>query len=163
MLDISKKTYTEADLVEQITKYFVAYSRGNGLTVITDAPANKINMIKQVALSNKDGCTVHIAIHCDYSGAPSGTLPLYKSEAGRRLAVALNKRVMKDMSMRTRGVCHRTDLFELNSTNAVAVIYECGSIKADLRKMLDAKHYGRALAKGLCTDYYGMKFKGKMK
>ena len=156
------KTYTEAELVGKITKYFVAYSKGSNLSVITDMPKNNINMIKQVELSNKEGCRVHVAIHCDYKDAPTGTAPLYASTKGRKLAACLNKAVMKDMSIKTRGLTHRTDLYELNATNATAVIYECGSISKDLRTMQQAKRYGKALAKGTC-DYYGVKFTGKMK
>ena len=158
----SKKTITEAELVLAIDKYFVGYSKGSKIDVISDTNGNKINMVKQVVLSNKEGCRVHVALHCDFEGAPTGTIPLYASVEGRKLAACLNKAVMKDMSMKTRGLCHRTDLYELNATNAVTVIFECGSIKKDLRKMKDAKHYGKALAKGLCK-YYGIKFTGKYK
>jgi hypothetical protein len=153
---------TEADLVEAIGKSFVSYSKGSGVDVVTDLPANNINMIKQVILSNNKGCKVHVALHCDYKLAPTGTAPLYKSAEGRKLAYYLNQAVMKDMSMKTRGLTHRSDLYELNSTDAVAVIFECGSIGKDIRKMKDAKRYGRALAKGLCR-YYGVKFTGKRK
>lgn len=156
------KTYTEAALVLDITKSFVAYSKGSGISVISDIPKNNINMNNQIIMSNKAGCKVHIAIHCDWEKAESGTLPLFVSDEGRKLAVCLNKSVMAGMGMRTRGVCKRTDLKELNATNAVAVIFECGSIKADLKKMQNADAYGKYLAKGLC-NYYGIKFTGKKK
>ena len=153
------KTYTEADLVLAITKYMVHYAKRSGINVTTDATTgNKINMIRQIQLSNAKGCDVHIAIHCDWKEAGSGTRPLYLSPEGRKLAVCLNKAVIKDMNMKTFGVDRRTDLAELNETNAVACIFECGSIKADLKKMQQAKKYGKALAKGLC-NYLGVKFK----
>jgi N-acetylmuramoyl-L-alanine amidase len=155
--------YTEANLMLPITKYMVSYLRGSGVKILTDADnGNKRNMIADVTLANKEGCNIYVSIHCDYSQAPKGTMPLYVSESGRKLAVALNKAVMKDMDMKTRGVCKRTDLYELNASNGVACIFETGSIKADLKKLKKSKAYGKALAKGLCK-YMGVKFTGKMK
>lgn len=152
---------SEAELMKPITEAFVAYMRGSGVKVYTDAPANDKNMIKDVAWANSLGVKVYISIHCDYKLAPSGTIPLYTSGSGKKLAKALNKSVVNGMHMKTRGICHRSDLYELNATNAVACIFECGSISKDYKVF--KKHpnkYGKYLAKGLCK-YLGVKFTGK--
>lgn len=157
------KGYTEAELCMRITKACNKYLKRSGIKVITDAPDNKINMIAQVAKSNREKSAVHVAFHCDYSGAPSGTLPLYASAKGRKLAAAMNKYVVKEVKMKTRGVGHRIDLYELNATNMPAVIFECGSIKADLKTM-STKYdkIGKACAHGICK-YFGVPFVSKAK
>lgn len=152
------KTYTEAGLMKKVTESCVYYLRQCGIEVITDTPSNYINMFKQVEKSNREKVRLHVAFHCDYSGSPAGTIPLYTSAQGRKLAVAMNKRVLQYSSLKTRGVCKRNDLYELNATHAPSVIFECGSIKRDLVKLVreyDAIGFGAA--RGIC-DYLGVKF-----
>ena len=155
------KGYTEADLMKPITGACVQYLKGSGVEVVTDWPGNSINMVKQVQKSNSKACRIHVAFHCDYDKAPSGTLPLYTSANGKRLAKLMNKHVMNEVKIKTRGIGKRNDLYELNATDMPACIFECGSIKADLkvmRKKADA--FGKGAAKGIC-EYLGIKFTGK--
>ena len=152
------KTYTEADLMKKITDSCVYYLKQCGLDIVTDVPNNRINMYEQIARSNSEHCRIHVAFHCDFSGAPAGTIPIYTSAEGRKLATAMNKYVMTYSSMKTRGVKKRDDLAELNATNATAVIFECGSIKNDLVRLVreyDAIGFGAA--RGIC-QYLGVKF-----
>ena len=152
------KVYTEAALMKKVTESCVYYLRKSGVEVVTDVPSNGINMVKQVAKSNAEGVKIHVAFHCDYDKAPAGTLPLYASESGKKLAAAMNKRVLQYTSLKTRGLCKRTDLYELNATHATAVIFECGSIKADLVRLVrqyDAIGFGAA--RGIC-EYLGVDF-----
>lgn len=153
------KLYTEANLMAKVTESCVYYLRQCGLTVITDAQNNKINMNAQIAKSNAEGCKIHVAFHCNYSGqVKHGTMPLYASASGRKLAAAMNKRVMQYSSLKTLGLKNRPDLAELNSTKATAVIFECGGIKVDLRYLVreyDAIGFGAA--RGIC-DYLGVPF-----
>lgn len=157
---------TEASLMLPITKAFVKYARYSGITVYTDVDDgenNNMNAIKQVSEANSKKVDVFISIHCDWYKAPTGTLPLYckDSEKGKKLAQSLNKYVKSYTGIKTRGVTARTDLYELNQTDAPACIFETGSIKADRKEWDTAKEcddYGKALAKGLC-DYFGITFK----
>ena len=155
------KKYTEAELVKPITGSCVEYLKGSGVKVVTDYPSNKINMVEQVKKSNSKDLACHVAFHCDWSGAPSGTLPLYVSAKGRKLATLMNKYVMKFVGIKTLGVRKRDDLYELTETDAPAVIFECGSIKAD-RKTMQKKYdeYGKGAAEGICK-FIGVKFTGK--
>lgn len=155
------KKYTEAQLMKPITGACVQYLRGSGVDVITDWPSNSINMVKQVQKSNQKACRIHVAFHCDYDKAPSGTLPLYTSTNGKRLAKLMNKHVMNEVKIKTRGIGKRNDLYELNATDMPACIFECGSIKKDLKKMRKKyDEYGKGAAKGIC-EYLGIKFTGK--
>ena len=156
--------WTEAGRMLVVTQAFVNYMRTSGVTVYTDAfDNNNKNMVKQVEYSNNKKVAVHIALHMDYYKAPSGTLPIYYpgSAEGKKLAQALNEAVMKDIGITTRGLSTRSDLYEVKKTNMPACIFECGSIKADIKYFDTAKEceaYGKALAKGLCK-YLGVQFK----
>lgn len=149
----------EAALMLPITKAAVKYLRASGVTVISDADTNNNkNMIADVSWANKEKVSIYVSIHCDWYKAPTGTMPLYVSTKGKALATAINKAVMSGMGMKTRGVTKRTDLYELNYTDAPACIFETGSIKADIKKLKDSDKYGKCIAKGIC-NYLGIAFK----
>ena len=149
----------EAALMLPITKAAVKYLRASGVTVISDADTNNNkNMIADVKWANKENVAIYVSIHCDWYKAPTGTMPLYVSTKGKALATAINKAVMSGMSMKTRGVTKRTDLYELNYTDAPACIFETGSIKADIKKLKESDKYGKCIAQGIC-NYLGVAFK----
>lgn len=156
--------YTEAGLMLPITKSAVKYLRSWGVKVISDADTgNNKNMIVDVRWANKQKCDIYVSLHCDWYKAESGTLPLYVSAKGKKLATAMNKAVMKDLGIRTRGVCYRSDLWELNGTNMPACIFETGSIKADIKTLKKKPDtYGKAIAKGIC-NYLGVEIKEQKK
>lgn len=159
---------TEAALMMPITQYAVKHLRASGLTVYTDVDSgenNNINMVKQVEEANKKGVDVFVSLHCDWYKAPTGTLPLYypNSSKGKKLAECINKHVMKDTGMGTRGLDDRSDLYELRLTDMPACIFECGSIKHDVDEWdteAECEVYGKAVAKGIC-EFLGVTFKGK--
>ena len=152
------KHYTEAALMEKVTKSAVFYLRQCKLDVVTDVPKNGINMYDQVSKANNMGGNLFVSIHCDYSGAPKGTIPLYASDKGRKAALLMNKYVRQYTSLTTRGLCKRDDLYELNVTNMPAVIFECGSIKNDLETLtLEYDAIGFGIARGICA-YLGVRF-----
>lgn len=154
------KGHSEAALMLKITKAAVKYLRKSGVTVISDADhGNNKNMIADVRWANNVGCKLYVSIHCDYSGAPKGVMPLYVSGSGKKLGKCLEKSIKKDLKMRSRGVQKRTDLFELNGTDMPACILETGSIKGDLATLKGKPDaYGKAIAKGICA-YLGVTFK----
>lgn len=151
--------YTEAKLMLPITKAAVKYLRQQGIKVISDADTNNNkNMVVDVAWANKQKVDCYVSVHCDWYKAATGVYPLYVSSGGKKLATALNKAIKSDMSMKSRGVCKRTDLYELNQTDAVACVLETGSIKADLKILKNkSDKYGKAIAKGIC-NYLGVTF-----
>ena len=152
----------EAERMLPITQAFVKYAKLNGFEVVTDVPKNNINMIEQVKKSNKEDVDVHVAIHCDWYKASSGSFGLYckGSKKGKQLAKCLNTYVKPMTGIKLKGTYARTDLYELNKTDMPACVFECGSIKADRYQWDTAKEcdeYGKALCKGLCK-YYGKTF-----
>lgn len=150
--------YTEAELMLPITKAAVKYLRAAGVNVISDADTNNNkNMIVDVSWANKEKVDIYVSIHCDYLKAPSGVYPLYVSSNGKKLATALNNAVKSGMPMKSRGVARRTDLYELNVTDAPACILETGAIKADLKVLKNSyDKYGKCIAQGI-LDYFGIK------
>ena len=153
--------YTEADLMLPIVKVAVKMLRKSGVKVFTDADkGNNRNMKSTVNWANKNKCKLYMSVHCDYSKATAGVAPLYKSTSGKNMATAIGKKVASLMKMKWKGAYKRTDLYELNATNMPAVIFETGSIKADLKYLKDYKAYGKALAKAICK-YIGVKYVSK--
>lgn len=149
--------YTEAELVLPITKDVNTALRRCGFKVVTDADGNKLNMLKQVEKSNKENVDVHISFHLDWSGAPKGTLPICASEEGRKLAKSINDVVVEETGMTTRNVKKTDEYYETNATNMPAVIFECGAIKADLKRIKKHKVYGEAIAEGIC-NYFDVEY-----
>ena len=155
------KNMSEAGLMLPITKSFVNYMRKSGVYVYTDADANNNkNMIACVREANKHKISAYISVHCDYKKAPTGTLPLYKTAKDKVLATKLNEGVRSQVSIATRGLSKRSDLYELNMPKTTACIFETGSIKHD-NLIFRQKYnlYGRGLAMGLC-NYLGVPFAG---
>lgn len=149
--------YTEAGLMLPITRAAVKILRDRGVTVLSDADnGNNRNMVAAVDWANQERAEIYVSIHCDYSGAPVGVMPLYVSDAGKKIAEALNNAVTSGMDMPSRGVKKRTDLYELNATEMPAVILETGSIKLDLTRLKDFDRYGRCIAEGI-LNYLGIK------
>ena len=149
--------YTEAGLMLPIVQVAAKWLRKSGVKVITDSDdANNRNMKASVAWANNKGARLYMSVHCDWSKAPAGIYPQVKSAAGAEFGSVVGKSVAKTMSMKYRGTCKRTDLYELNATKMTAVIFETGSIKADLKYLKDYKKYGKALAKAICK-YIGVK------
>ena len=149
--------YNEAALMLPITKAAVKYLRSYGVTVISDADTdNNKNMTVDVAWANKEKVDIYVSIHCDYYKAPAGVMPLYVSANGKKLATALNDAIKTGMQMKSRGVVKRTDLYELNYTDAPACILETGAIKADLSILKGSPDkYGKYIAVGIC-NYLGI-------
>ena len=148
--------YTEAGLMLPIVKEAVKVLRDNGITVISDADTNNNkNMVADVRWANKDKADIYVSVHCDWYKAPTGVYPLYVSTAGKKIADTFNTVIKKELGMRSRGVCRRTDLYELNATNMPACILETGSIKADIKILKNSSKYGFAIAKAILS-YLGV-------
>ncbi len=152
---------TEADLMFPITKQMVKALRASGVTVYTDVDNNNNkNMIACVTWANKRNISAYMSLHCDYSGAPKGTLPLYRTSEDYELAQALNEGVHSKVSIAHRGMSRRTDLYELNMPKVPSCIYEAGGIRYDYKIFRNkATKYGNGLAKGMC-DYLGVEYLG---
>lgn len=155
-------SYTEAGLVGPITKAFVAKLRACGLNVASDVDTNNDrNITFCVRDANNLGARTYVSVHCDFSGAPSGTYPIChpNSAEGLRLAQCLDAAVRARIPIGTRGILRRSD-YEVSETNMPAVIFETGSIRADIAILRDkATEYGNALACGL-MDYLGVAYDG---
>lgn len=150
--------YTEAALMLPITKVAVKLLREKGVTVYTDADSgNNKNMVASVDEANKIKADLYISIHCDYSGAPTGVMPLYVSEQGKKIALALETSIVSMVGIKSRLSQKRIDLYELNETDMPACILETGSIKADLNTLKNKSElYGKAICAGVC-EYLGIK------
>ncbi len=152
--------YTEAALMKPIVGASIDILKEHGVYVVTDYPENDMNMVECVASANSYGVDLYVSYHCDYYKAPSGTLPIVhsSSDSGYRAAEKINNRVMSIMGIGTNGIKKRDD-YEVTYTNMPAVIFETGSIRADIYKLQQADVYGKAIAIGI-LDYFGISYKG---
>ena len=143
--------YTEANLVLAIAKVVVRNLRDWGITVTSEADRdNDLNMTYSVAKANNVGADYYISLHCDWNQAPTGTYPIIYpgSASGMKFANAVNASVMSRMGMTTRGILQRDD-YEVSYTDMPACIFECGSIRADINKLLNVEKFGFAIAQGI--------------
>lgn len=156
------KRYQEAKLMLPIARFMTKYLRANGVYVYTDADkGNNRNLNWTLDFLSRHSVSAFVNIHCDYKKAKPGTLPLYRTEEQKKLAMELNKGVHSTVKIKDRGLKKRNDLKSLNSKtiDGTACLFETGSIKRDnrlLRTKYDA--YGKGLAKGLCS-YLDISFK----
>lgn len=143
--------YTEADLMLAIGKVAVDRLRSMGFDVLTDADTdNDKNIAVCVPEANNWGADVYVSLHCDYNAAPSGSLPIVYpgSDDGIRLANCLIASAQARNGLGTRGVIQRDD-WEVSDTTMTACIFETGSIRADIGKLLDANTFGEIVAQGI--------------
>lgn len=152
--------YTEADLMKPIVGVAVDILRHYGVDVHTDYPENDMNISACVTYANSAGVDAYVSLHCDWNQAPSGTYPIAhpNSGSGASLANTLNASIMLRMGMKTRGLLLRDD-WEVTDTNMPACIFETGSIRVDIDKLLNYEAYGQAVAFGI-LDYFGIQYNG---
>ena len=156
------KGYQEAKLMIPIAQSMTNYLRRSGVYVYTDAyNSNNRNLNYTLDFLDSHSLSAFVNIHCDWSKATSGSMPLYRTSSQKKLAKALNKGVHQEVSIRDKGLVRRTDLTTLNSSmvHCPACLYETGSIKADFKVLTKKSNaYGKGLARGLC-NYLGVTFK----
>ncbi|MFA6931971.1 MAG: N-acetylmuramoyl-L-alanine amidase [Lentisphaeria bacterium] len=143
--------YTEADLMLAIGKEAAARLRNMGFDVLTDADTdNDKNIAVCVPEANNWGADVYVSLHCDYNAAPSGTLPIVYpgSDTGIRLANCLIASAQARNGLGTRGIIQRDD-WEVSDTDMTSCIFETGSIREDIAKLLDSATFGEIVAQGI--------------
>ena len=159
------KKYTEAELMVPICQSMAKYLRKSGVTVYTDADDdNDLNLEDTLDfLDEHREIKAFVNVHCDWEGADSGTMPLYKTEEQRQLAEALNDGVHEYVNIPDLGLTLREDMKTLNNerVHCPAVLFETGGIRADLETLaLDYDNYGKGLAAGMCR-FLDVPFLGK--
>ena len=143
--------HTEADLMLPICKVVVRELRNYGFDVNSDADTNNdMNIAACVAEANAWGADAYISLHCDYNLATSGLLPIIYpgSNDGMNLANNMVASVSAATGLKLKNIVQRDD-WEVSDTNMPACIFETGSIRYDVGKLLDAETYGKAVALGI--------------
>lgn len=159
------RTYTEAELMVPICQSMAKYLQESGVTVYTDADEdNDLNLEDTLDfLDAHREIKAFVNVHCDWEGAGSGTMPLYKTEEQRQLAEALNDGVHEYVNIPDLGLTLREDMKTLNNerVHCPACLFETGGISADLETLvLDYDNYGKGLAAGMCR-FLDVPFLGK--
>jgi len=125
--------FSEAALVMAIARFLAQelQLRGHSVLLTRDGPVADDELDWRAALSNEWGADLFLSIHCNSAGRveAEGTETYYYpgSEAGRRLAQAVQFRITDALLPEERGV--KTANFQvLRETDCPAVLIECGFI-----------------------------------
>lgn len=131
-------------------------------TGIPDVVFEKSSWQKNAAASNAARVTNHVAMHTNAGGGKGCEIFYYKgSVKGEKMAKILFKHISKATDTADRSIKATTELGELNSTRAAAVLIEyqyhdSPAGAAEIRKSI--KEFATATVKGMCA-YYGKTYK----
>ena len=155
------ETYEEAKIMIPVAQAMAKYLRRSGVEVYTDAETgNGQNLMATLDYLETHKVDAFVNLHCDWENSGSGTMPLYRTEEQKQLAIKLNEGVHSVIDIPDRGLGYREDLDTLNSDKpgCPACLFETGSIDDDFEIL--TKHYdeyGKGLAKGMCS-FLGIEF-----
>lgn len=127
----------------------VAKLLGPHVDLVHEADSNDPNFYGSVAGSNKRDADVVVAVHFDWSGAPSGGFGFWYpgSKSGKALADSI-LRAYKRHGLPVRQPWHKArNLYVTRKTRMTAVLWECGRIGEFGPKEL--KLVARAIAEGI--------------
>lgn len=144
------RTNQIADVAQEIMEF-------NKITVKRNDPEK--DLYGNIALSNKSGCDIHLAIHSNAGGGkgtevfcwPGGT-------PSEKLAKLIYSRIEKLTPWNDRGVKDGRKLAEIRDTKTTAVLIEVDfhdNPESALWIINNIKEIGTAIALGVC-DYFGI-------
>ena len=149
------ETYEEARIMIPVAAAMTKYLRQSGVEVYTDAETdNGQNLMATLDFLETHKVDAFVNLHCDWENSGSGTMPLYRTEEQKQLAVCLNEGVHSVIDIPDRGLAYREDLDTLNSDKpgCPACLFETGSIDDDFEILTEHyDEYGKGLAKGMCS------------
>jgi N-acetylmuramoyl-L-alanine amidase len=88
-----------------------------------------VTLSDRASIANDWGADFFVSIHCNSNGESAvGIETLYKSDAGKRLAAAVQQAMLQATGDRDRGLKYRSDLYVLNATVMPAILAEIGFI-----------------------------------
>jgi N-acetylmuramoyl-L-alanine amidase len=155
------ETYEEARIMIPVAAAMTKYLRQSGVEVYTDAETdNGQNLMATLDFLETHKVDAFVNLHCDWENSGSGTMPLYRTEEQKQLAVCLNEGVHSVIDIPDRGLAYREDLDTLNSDKpgCPACLFETGSIDDDFEILTEHyDEYGKGLAKGMCS-FLGVDF-----
>lgn len=90
--------------------------------------SNSDDLVRTARAINSENFDFSISLHCDSSDSPSakGAHVIYKSNAGKRLAVEIADKIIDLLPGRSSKIVCRTGLYILNEVNCPAVLIENG-------------------------------------
>ena len=116
---------------------------------------------KAVTESNRLKCDIHLAIHSNaFKGTSRGTLAMYASSNGKRLATAIYNELSAFTPTADRSCYENKSLYELTGTNAICAYMELAfhDNKDDAALIINnIEKIAELIAKGVCI-YVGTKY-----
>lgn len=111
-----------------------------------------ISKTRRAEIANRYKDVIFVSIHFNASKVVSarGVETYYASAQGRRIAVNIQRQVVKATKTRNRGVKSRIALAVLNKTKCPAVLVECGFLSnAHERRRCNTSWYQSLVARGI--------------
>lgn len=120
----------EASTVLLISQYLAGYLLNLDIEVILTRERDTfVTLGDRCAIANDAKANYFVSVHLNSnSSAAVGIETLYKSEAGKDLAVPVQSALIEATGDVDRGLKHRSDLYVLNATAMPAILVEGGFI-----------------------------------
>ena len=141
----------EAAVCEKIAKAAEKALKRNGYEVKRGSINDSYK--ERVAESNKWGADVHQPIHTNAGGGDGTLVMCYKGNTGNKYVKNVYSQVSALSPGKDDGIKVRSDLYEINATEALCVYLECEfHDDKDLAKWIidHTTEIGEAIAKGYC-------------
>lgn len=121
----------ESDLNLKVANKLANILRANGLDVtLTRTSDQFVTLSRRAELSNRYRDTIFVSIHFNASTHTyvNGVETFYASSSGKRLANAIQSRMVDRLNLKDRRIRLGSQYAVLNKTNCTAVLVECGYI-----------------------------------
>lgn len=121
----------ESDLNIKVARKLANILKANGLDVTMTRTSDQfVSLSRRAELSNLYRDTIFVSIHFNASTHTyvHGVETFYASSSGKRLANAIQSRMVKRLNLKDRRIRLGSQYAVLNKTNCTAVLVECGYI-----------------------------------
>jgi N-acetylmuramoyl-L-alanine amidase len=135
-----------------VSKFVCEHLKESGYDVkLTRSTEIYIALSDRCEIANEWGADWFVSIHCNSDGPSAvGIETLYKSNAGKDLAVVVQSALIAATGDVDRSVKYRDNLYVLNGTSMPAILVEIGFIShPETEKKLRTKDYNVIIAKAI--------------
>ena len=145
----------ESDLNLKVAKKLANILKAHGLDVtLTRESDSFVSLRRRADLSNRYHNTIFVSIHFNASTYTyvRGGETFYASKSGKRLAQAIQSRMVSRLNLKDRKIRLGSQYAVLNKTHCTAVLVECGYISNHSERKNCARSWYHSLAASAIAD-----------